>query len=124
MLKLHPGYRLYDKIDEKAVEVEIEKGFCKARYSLINENKNKPINNNISENNDENGMNDDYTDVFNRNVKSANYANLRVTDIPTVQRLFPPKPARLEKEVAMQSLKDNLLRKVMEFKSKRCKKNG
>ena len=54
----------------------------------------------------------------------GNYANLRVTDIPTVQRLFPPKPATLDKEVAMQSLKDKLLRKVLEFKEKRCNEKG
>ena len=109
VLSLHPGYRVYEKIDEKSVEVEIEKGFCKARYSHMNEDRNDATSGvNVENNDDDNGINDDCTEVFHRSKKSVNYGNLRVTDIPTVQRLFPPKPARLEKEVAMQSLKDKI----------------
>ena len=50
-------------------------------------------------NNDEttNGQDDDARheltmfEVYDGTRKKANYSNLRATDIPTVQRLFPPK---------------------------------
>ena len=46
-----------------------------------------------------------------------------MTEIPTVQILSPPKPGTLEKEVGIQSLKDKMIRKVIDFKEKNCKKN-
>ena len=49
---------------------------------------------------------------------------MRATQLPTVQRLFPPIPTTLDKQVTMQSLKDKMLRKIKEFKDKRCNKHG
>ena len=56
--------------------------------------------------------------------KIANYANLKATDLPTVQRLYPPKPSTIQKEVIMQSVKDKMLRKVHEYLENKCNDKG
>ena len=86
-LKLNPNYMLYDKIDEKKVEVEIEKGMTKARYSMMNDDKDDHEQNDV----------ESKTEVFNLDEKTVNFANMRATQLPTVQRLYPPQPSTLEK---------------------------
>ena len=69
-------------------------------------------------NDHENTSDEGLDEVFNVNAKFANYANMRATKLLTVQRLFPPKPTTLDKEVTMQSLKDKMLRKLKSLKTK------
>ena len=57
--------------------------------------------------------------VYDSVKKVANYSNLKVTELPTCQRLYPPKPASVAKELHLQNLREKLLRKVKEFKDKR-----
>ena len=125
VLKLSPDHMLYDRIDEKKMEVNIECGLMKARYQIMSD-KEKEINNNNPNNptNDDTATHDERGEVFDFTKKTANYANLRATDLPTVQRLIPPKPASLQKEIAMQSMRDKMLRKVKEYKEKKCHKDG
>ena len=61
---------------------------------------------------------------FDIESKVADYANIRVTDIPTVQRLYPPKPATIRKEVIMQNVKDKMLNKIREYKEQYCNDKG
>ena len=103
-LKLEPEYRVYKRIDEVDLEVEIEKGCTKARYHFMGEN-NDNNNQNATQNNNNN---DDNTKEFDIETKIANYANIRATDLPSVQRLFPPKPSTIRREVIMQSVKDKM----------------
>ena len=124
-LKLHPKKRIYEKIDTTRIETEIEKGICKCRYALMNKTE-------IETNDGEEGGNvanrvdedDDECVVYDTAKKVANYSNLRVTDLPTCQRLYPPKPATITKEIHLQNLREKLLRKVEEYKQKRCNKTG
>jgi hypothetical protein len=118
-LKLDPEYRVYKRIDEVDLEVEIEKGSTKARYHFMCEN-----NNNNQNATQDNNNNDDNTKEFDIENKVANYGNIRATDLPTVQRLFPPKPSTIRREVIMQSVKDKMLNKVREFKDKNCNDKG
>ena len=60
----------------------------KARYSWMNEGENRGQDGDASENGNMNSEND--MEVYNNHEKSLDYANLRVTDIPTVQRFLPP----------------------------------
>ena len=56
-LKLNPEYRVYKRIDDVDLEVEIEKGCTKARYHFMGEDNNNNTNtaqNNNNNNNDEN----------------------------------------------------------------------
>ena len=121
-MRLHPNYMLYDKIDEVKVEVEIEKALAKARYSMMNKQESDNTNDTTDENNSDEQENE--YEVFSMEEKAAKYANFRVTDLPSVQRLYPPKPATISKEVAMQSLKEKILNKVREFKEKKCNNKG
>ena len=79
---------ILDKIDVNEIEVEIEKGLTKARYNLMNTDE-TGNENAAEENNDD--VNIGHNNRNEGNEKTLNYANLRATDIPTVQRLYPPK---------------------------------
>ena len=63
-------------------------------------------------------------EVYDGTRKKANYSNLRATDIPTVQRLFPPKTGTIQQELAMQNTREKMLRVIKEFKQKRCNNKG
>ena len=63
-------------------------------------------------------------EVFNANDKVANYLNVRATDLPTVQRLFPPKTGTIQQELAMQNTREKMMRVITEFKRKRCNNKG
>ena len=78
-LKLDPKYRVYKRIDEIDLEVEIENGCIKERYHFIGENNNQNAGQDSSDNND-----DDNFRTFYLENKIANYANIRDTDLPTV----------------------------------------
>ena len=83
-------------------------------YSLLD----NPIDDN------QNNQSDNECFVYDPVEKVADYSNLRVTDLPTCQRLYPPQPAVVSKELQMQNLREKLLRKVKEYSEKRCNKNG
>ena len=119
-LKLQPNFMMYEKVDATKIEVEIEKGICKARYALMNE----PEKNDEDVNNPENQNDTEHVEVFDSVGKVANYSNLRVTELPTCQRLYPPKPTTITKELHLQNLREKLMRKVEEYKEKRCNNHG
>ena len=119
VLKMHPGFMINGRIDLTAIEVEIEKGITKARYALMNKDD-KTCEENAVDSNESN----DECQVFNAEEKTANYSNLRATEIPTVQRLYPPKPASINQELCMQNMREKLLKIVLKFQEKRCNKNG
>ena len=73
---------------------------------------------------DSNNNDRDTFKEFDAESKIANYANIRATDLPTVQRLFPPQPSTIRREVIMQSIKDKMLNKVHEYKEKHCNDKG
>ena len=121
-LRMDPKFMLYKQITEIDIEVEIEKGCTKARYCLMNEINNNDENGNNTENN--NNDNNRGFKVFDLEKKMSDYGNIRATDIPTVQRLYPPKPASIRREVIMQNVKDKMLNKVQEYKEEHCNDKG
>ena len=83
---------ILSSIDTTEIEIEIEKGLTKARYELMSR----------GESNKNQSTDDDDTDEVvpqprEELDKPLNYANLRATDIPTVQRLGQPKNATIKK---------------------------
>ena len=56
--------------------------------------------------------------------KVLNYANLRATDIPTVQRIYPPKPGTIKQEKVLGNLKEKLMDTVREYKREHCDNKG
>ena len=111
-----PNYMMLDPINSTEIEVEIEKGLAKARYELMGR----------SEDEDSDGSKDGEggTDCQVEPNKTLNYANLRATDIPTVSRLHPPKPASIKKEKIMDNIKEKLLDTVFEYKKEHCDNKG
>ena len=88
-LKLSPEYRVYKRIDDIDLEVEIEKACTKARYHFMGEDDNN-TNAVLDDNN-----NDDNFKAFNLEQKVSNFSNIKATDLPTVQKLYPPKPSTI-----------------------------
>ena len=107
ILSKDPNFMLLDHVDEKEIEVEIEKGLAKARYELMD-------------------CGDEVDEEGSKNVpdSSLNYAMLRATDIPTVARLCPPRPSTLENEKILDNIKDKLLNTVSAYQRKHCGKKG
>ena len=92
VLKKDPNFMILSSIDTTEIEIEIEKGLTKARYELMSR----------GESNKNQSTDDDDTDEVvpqprEELDKPLNYANLRATDIPTVQRLGQPKNATIKK---------------------------
>ena len=103
LLKKDPNFMILKGIDETEVEVEIEKGMAKARYEF---------------------MSGDPTEEHTASNKTLNYANLRATDIPTVQRIYPPAPGTIKQEKILENLKENLLNTVKDYKKLHCDGEG
>ena len=124
VLSKSPNFMVLDKVDETEVEVEIEKGIMKARYEIMSRgddtDEQERGGGETAEEQDNIGRHEPREELN----KCLNYANLRATDIPTVQRLYPPEPATMWKEKAMENIKDKLMDTVREYKAEHCDKNG
>ena len=115
VLSKSPNFMVLEKIDETEIEVEIEKGMMKARYELMGMGE---------EDGDQTEEEEQGRRQKEELDKNLNYANLRATDIPTVQRLYPPKPATLKKEKIMDNIKEKLLETAREYKAEKCDRKG
>ena len=60
-----------------------------------NNNVENAAHENVNEN--DNNEENEPLKVFDIEKKIANYANIRATDLPTVQRLFPPAPSTIRR---------------------------
>ena len=54
------------------------------------------------------------SEVFDFAGKVANYSNMKATELPTCQRLYPPRPATITKELHLQNLREKRRRKIEE----------
>ena len=114
LLSKDPNFMLLERIDQTEIEVEIEKGLAKARYELMS-----------TEDEERNRVNENHTRAtIEHNTTTLNYANLRATDIPTVSRIFPPKPASVKIEKVIDNIKVKLLETVAEYSEKHCDSKG
>ena len=104
------------------IEIEIEKGYTKAKYFLMI-NVNYDATERESDNNDTSTKDDSFR-VLDHENKTEDYSNVRATDIPTCQRIFPQKPASMRRESIMQNIKDKMLNNVEEYKNKHCNNKG
>ena len=62
--------------------------------------------------------------MFDIDEGKVNYNNMKVTDIPTVRRLNPPKAANIEVESYFLNTKRLLLNTVREYMDEKCDKKG
>ena len=115
LLKKDPTFMVLSNIDMIEMEVEIEKGVTKARYELMSRE-----NSNLGE--DANGESDsNHGDSTNA---AFNYASIKATDLPTLQRIYAPKHANIDKEKAIDNIKEKLLRTASEYKNMYCDSKG
>ena len=107
VLSKDPNFMLLDRINTDEIEVEIEKGLAKARYELM-------------------GCADEVEENMTKEVsdRTLKYAYMRATEIPTVARLFPPKPSTYTKEKILDNIKSKMLDTVSEYKRLHCDKDG
>ena len=121
VLSKDPSYMILDRIDLEEVRVEIEKALTKARWEWMNsvlfDNEGDEEVNNEDARIEHSGSNDSFETTL-------NYANLKATDIPTVQRLFPPKPGNLKQEKTLEKLSDKLMKIAEEYKNENCDSKG
>ena len=59
-------------------------------------------------------------EAFDLENKTANYKQLRATELPTNPRLHLPKPCPLRQEVAMAETKAKMLEKVHQYLNENC----
>ena len=126
VLSKSPNFMVLGKIDETEIEVEIEKGIMKARYELMGREDVTDTGGQEVRDHESTDGQDDVGGHGQREEldKCLNYAHLRATDIPTVQRLYPPEPATMWREKAMENIKDKLMDTVREYKEEHCSKEG
>ena len=118
VLNKDPNYMLFENIDQTEIEVEIEKGLAKARYEIMSAEEEEKRNSGNTNNMIRTG------DMIEHVTTTLNYANLRATDIPTVSRIFPPKPASVKIEKVIDNIKVKLLETVAEYSEKHCDSKG
>ena len=121
ILSKSPNFMILGKIDETEVEVEIEKGIMKARYELMGRGEDRDGKESGAS---ESGEDEQSARAREELDSTLNYAHMRATDIPTVQRLYPPKPATIEKEKVMDCIKEKLMDTVREYKAEHCDSKG
>ena len=115
ILSIDSNFMIYSKIDMTEMEAEIEKGLAKARYEFMNSEKGK-TNKDINEQTN--------IRIVRESTNTVDYANMKATDIPTVQRLYPPKPGTIRQEKILENIKMKMLNTVMDYKDKYCDDKG
>ena len=67
---------------------------------------------------------DEKSKVFDIEKGKVDLSLMKVTDIPTVRRLLPPKPAKIEEETYLLNTKRILMKTAKEYVEKNCNKKG
>ena len=111
---------LLDRIDLTEIEVEIEKGLAKARYEMMSSEQDEEENEDTTEANNSNADSRGEEECHQQEIqyKTINYANLRATEIPTVPRLYPPRPGTVKKERIMDNIQMKMMETAQEYKNK------
>ena len=115
ILSKDPNYMVLDRVDIESVRTGVEIGLTKARYGWMSDDPEETVvdGNNVVQNSTQRDLDN-----------TLNYANLRATDIPTVQRLYPPKHGTIQQEKILEKLKDDIMKTVAEYKNENCDSKG
>ena len=108
--RLNPKFMTYEKIRKDRMEVEIEKGNTKIRYSLMWK--------------DEDGDDDiDASEPLDLEAGVINYGKVRATNLPTCLRLIDPRPGNANQEASLEGTKEKLMQVVDEYVKEQMDKN-
>ena len=122
VLKMNPKTMMFPKIQSWDIASEVEKGFTKARYSLMSEEiKNR-------ENEDYDGGDgdddDDNKPVLDLRTKTLNYGRIIATNLPTCQSLKMPKKSDFDTEMNMSVIKQKMMEATKHYEKKFCNNAG
>ena len=125
-LNLTPKYREFEKLDIEKWHVEVEVNSIKTRWELMNRNKRDENNKDKTEEelHAEEEMARESTDIYNKETQSVTMSNLRVTDLPSVTRLFPPRPAGGQDEIKIQEQASLAKEAFNQYRAKNCDHKG
>ena len=121
LLEKDPNFMVLGKIGMIEIEVEIEKRLTKARYEWMGEGEGKENEEGDKRQSDNKNSEKEEKEIT---PKKINYANMRATEIPTVQRLYPPKPGSLDQETTMENIKRKMMDTARKYKEKHCDEKG
>ena len=104
LLKMHPKYSIFDKIDEVDCEAEIEKSLTKLRWQKGKEKR--------TVNSENNAL--DLT-PYDIERKEFDFRKSRSTDLPFNINTYMPKPLEIKEEVKLQCLKNELIKITSDY---------
>ena len=135
LLNLHPKFAVYEQIDDALCEIQIEKGVSKLRWSLMSQENsaeslegdslqpdqerqlpNSNVRFSIIDVDHEEVRNQQNEEIFDTARKCFDFRNMKATDLPFNKRItLPPALEDRRKELSLQNLKENLIRKSKQF---------
>ena len=94
LLSLPPKYAIYEKIDGKKCEAEIEKSLAKLRWEMNSNTENRPATN---------------IEFINIPGRIIDFTKMKSTDLPFNNRIILPQSLDEETEISMQRMKNELV---------------
>ena len=121
-LNLSPKFREYELLDVKSWNTEVEINAIKTRWELMgNAKKDGKTEEEILE---EIKKENESRVIYDIEAGKVNLSNYRVTDIPTVTRVFPPRPANGNQEMKIQEQCNLAKEAFTEYRTKNCDDKG
>ena len=108
LLSLPPKFTVFEKVDTFEVETQVEKALAKLRWD-IQSGASSESDGNV------NGEIQEHQSVYNTNTKGFNFVKMRATDLPFNKNVHLPKPVDEQYEIAMQELKNRVVKTTAEF---------
>ena len=124
ILSLPPKFAVYDKVIATACKAQVEKGLAKLRWTVKKEERNKQQQEQEQEQEQKQErqqrqpqwqQQQDKEEIFNPETGTLDLRWLKPTDLPFNKRVSLPEPLNNEREVAIQHLRDRLLRVTEEY---------
>jgi hypothetical protein len=125
-LNLTPKFREHEKLNVQKWHTEVEVNAIKTRWELMGQDKENRDNEGktIDQINEENKRNWESKQIYKRETGDLTMSNLKATNIPTVTRLFPPRPAGGKNEMIIQE-QINLAKEAFEeYNAEKCDDRG
>ena len=121
-MSLPPKFAVYDKVIATVCKAQVEKGLARLRWTVKKEERNKQQHEQEQEQKQERQQRQpqwqqqqDKEEIFNPETGTLDLRWLKPTDLPFNKRVSLPEPLNNEREVAIQHLRDRLLRVTEEY---------
>ena len=113
VLSLPPNYTLYEKIDPRECEIEVEKSLAKARWTIREKEQQAQNPNRETQT----------RRVFDHRTQTFTFAEMRGPDMPFNKRITLPSPLDIDTEVKLRSLGASLKRTIEAASSDKVETN-